>query len=61
MLDVGSLVLTRVDLTTLMNLLLDKTQRTLFKHQHERAVTQYIDNFGSKSLDASDWDSEDEF
>ena len=44
MLDINSLVLTRVDTTTLINLLLDKTQMTLFKHQHNRAVTQYYDD-----------------
>ena len=44
MLDINSLVLTRVDTTTLINLLLDKTQMTLFKLQHNRAVTQYFDN-----------------
>ena len=62
MLDMNSLVLTRVDTTTLMNLLLDKTQLTLFKHQHNRAVTQYFErNLAEKSLDESDWDSQDEF
>ena len=58
----NSLVLTRVDTTTLMNLLFDKTQMTLFKHQHNRAVTQYLDvNFSQKSFNESDWDSQDEF
>ena len=62
MLDMNSLVLTRVDTTTLMNLLFDKTQMTLFKHQHNRAVTQYLDlNASQKSLNESDWDSQDEF
>ena len=62
MLDMNSIVLTRVDTTTLMNLLLDKTQLTLFKHQHNRAVTQYFErNLAERSLDESDWDSQDEF
>ena len=62
MLDINSLVLTRVDTTTLINLLLDKTQRTLFKHQHDRAVTQYFGNnlTAEKKLDEIDWDSQAE-
>ena len=41
MLDVRSIVKTRIDLSILLNLLLTKEQRLLFNYQNQRAFVAY--------------------